>query len=105
MELTPLLNEKEWRKCRGPENASLDEQIEAFAYFCSNYWCIKHPERGRIKFELREAQLSTIRSWMSERYSIVLKARQIGFSTLAAAYAFWLVFFAPDRFIVMLSRT
>jgi hypothetical protein len=105
VELTPLLNEKEWRKCRGPENASLDEQIEAFAYFCSNYWCIKHPERGRIKFELREAQLSTIRSWMSERYSIVLKARQIGFSTLAAAYAFWLVFFAQDRFIVMLSRT
>jgi hypothetical protein len=47
----------------------------------------------------------TMRTWMSERYSVVLKARQIGFSTLAAAYAFWLVYFQPDRFVVMLSRT
>jgi hypothetical protein len=105
MELTELINEKEFRKCRGPENGGVDEQLEAFMYFCANYWYIKHPERGRIKFVLRESQIVTVRTWMSERYTIVLKARQIGFSTLAAAYAFWLVFFAPDRFVVMLSRT
>lgn len=105
MELTELVNEKEWRKCRGPEDATVEEQLEAFRYFCENYWHIKHPERGRIKFELREAQIETMRSWMGERYTVVLKARQIGFSTLAAAYAFWLVFFRPDRFIIMLSRT
>lgn len=105
MELTELLNEREWRACRGPSDASIDELVDAFAYFCENYWAIKHPERGRIMFELREAQLETIRAWMSNRYSVVLKARQIGFSTLAAAYAFWLAFFWQDRFIVMLSRT
>jgi hypothetical protein len=105
MDLQQLINEREWRKCRGPENATLEEQVEAFVYFCSNYWHIKHPEHGRIKFEMREAQIETIRIWMSERYSVVLKARQIGFSTLGAAYAFWLVFFQPDRFVVMLSRT
>lgn len=105
MELTELLNEREWRTCRGPEKATVEEQVAAFKYFCENYWCIKHPEKGRIKFELRDAQLETIESWMSNRYSIVLKARQIGFSTLAAAYAFWLVYFRPDRFVVMLSRT
>lgn len=92
MDLQALINEKEWRKCRGPENATLDEQVEAFVYFCENYWHIKHPERGRIKFEMREAQIETITVWMSERYSVVLKARQIGFSTLGAAYAFWLAF-------------
>ena len=105
MDLTALLNEKEWRLCRGPENATLEEQLEAFNYFCSNYWSIKHPEKGRIKFELRGAQIATMEAWMTDRYSIVLKARQIGFSTLASAYAFWLVFFRPDRFVVMLSRT
>lgn len=105
MDLQALINEKEWRKCRGPENASLEEQVEAFVYFCETYWHIKHPEQGRIKFEMREAQIDTITIWMSERYSVVLKARQIGFSTLGAAYAFWLAFFYPDRFIVMLSRT
>ena len=105
MDLTELLHESEWRKCRGPENATLEESVEAFSYFCSTYWYIKHPEKGRINLELRNAQIETIQIWMSERYSIVLKARQIGFSTLAAAYAFWLVYFASDRFVVMLSRT
>jgi hypothetical protein len=105
MELSDLLNEKEWRKCKGPEDATLEQQVEAFEYFCSNYWMIRHPERGRIKFELRDAQRETIATWLSTRYSIVLKARQIGFSTLASAYSFWLAFFWPDRFIVMLSRT
>jgi hypothetical protein len=105
MELNELINEKEWRRCRGPEDSTLEQQLEAFVYFCENYWHIKHPERGRIKFEMREAQIETMRIWMSERYSVVLKARQIGFSTLAAAYAFWLVYFRQDRFIVMLSRT
>lgn len=105
MDLSELLNEREWRRCRGPEGASNAELLEAFSYFCQNFWHIRHPERGKILFELREAQLDTVHDWISERYTIVLKARQIGFSTLAAAYSFWAVFFWSDRFIVMLSRT
>lgn len=105
MELTDLLNEKEWRKCKGPENATPDQLVEAFAHFCSTHWTIRHPERGRIKFALREAQKETVEAWIEERYSIVLKARQIGFSTLAAAFVFWETFFWGDRFVVMLSRT
>jgi len=103
MELNELLLEREWRSCKGGDTP--DEQVQGFFYFCENYWFIRHPERGRILFELREAQQQTIEAWHNNRYNIVLKARQIGFSTLAAAYAFWLVFFWPDRFIVMLSRT
>ena len=105
MDLNELLNEREWRKCKGPQDASIDDLVDAFEYFCTNYWYIKHPERGRIPFEMREAQVETIRAWLSNRYSVVLKARQIGFSTIGAAYAFWLTFFWQDRFVVMLSRT
>ena len=105
MELTDLLNEKEWRKCKGSEGATTDELVVAFSHFCSTHWMIRHPERGRIKFALREAQEETVRVWIDSRYSIVLKARQIGFSTLAAAFTFWETFFWPDRFTVMLSRT
>jgi hypothetical protein len=105
MELTDLLNEREWRKCRGPEGADSNELLEAFSHFCSTHWTIRHPERGRIKFVLRPAQEETVRAWIEERYSIVLKARQIGFSTLAAAFVFWESFFWGDRFTVMLSRT
>ena len=100
MNLDDLLNEKEWRRCVGG-----DDPAEGFAYFCRNYWHIKHPQDGRIKFDLRDAQEETIEHWMNNRYSVVLKARQIGFSTVAAAYSFWLTFFFPDRFVVMLSRT
>ena len=105
MELTDLLNEKEWRLCKGPDNATPEELTEAFTYFCANYWFIRHPERGRILFEMREAQTETARVWISARYSIVLKARQIGFSTLAAAFVFWEAYFWADRSVVMLSRT
>lgn len=105
MNLDELLNEREWRLCRGPEDASPSDLADAFEYFCSTYWFIRHPERGRILFEMREAQTETVYAWIANRNSIVLKARQIGFSTLAAAFAFWEVFFWSDRFEVMLSRT
>lgn len=105
MDLQELLSEQEFRKCRGPLNASVEERLQAFCHFCENYWYIKHPERGRILFEMREAQIDTVAAWMEHRYNIALKARQIGFSTLAAAYSFWLCYFRPDTYIVMLSKT
>ena len=104
--LEDLLNEKGWRQCAPDwETTTVDEKLEAFEHFCSNYWHIRHPEKGRIKFELREAQRETVRCWIESRYSIVLKARQVGFSTLVATYCFWLAFFYQDRPIVMLSKT
>lgn len=104
MNIQELLHEKEWRLCRGADD-TVDGQLAGFAYFCENYWFIKHPSKGRILFKLRDAQMETVRVWMSDRYTVVLKARQIGFSTLAAAYAFWMTYFFQDRFVIMLSRT
>ena len=57
MELSELLNEVQWRKCKGPENATTEELVAAFTHFCANYWHIRHPERGRIKFEMRDASV------------------------------------------------
>lgn len=99
-----LRNEKEWRRC-APDTNDPEALLKGFIYFCETYWHIRHPSRGRIKFELFDAQIETVRSWLSTRYSLILKARQIGFSTLVAAYAYWLAFFYPDRPILMLSRT
>jgi hypothetical protein len=88
------------QRMQPPRNSWLRSPISA-----PNYWHIRHPERGRIKFEMREAQVETVKCWIEDRYTIVLKARQIGFSTLAATFAFWEQFFWSDRFTVMLSRT
>jgi len=99
-----IWNEREWRKC-APNTQDSAKLLDGFIYFCEHYWFIRHPEKGRIKFELFEAQIETVQSWLNHRYSLILKARQIGFSTLLAAFAFWLVFFYADRPVLMLSRT
>jgi len=99
-----IFNEREWRKC-APNTQDPAKLLDGFIYFCETYWYIRHPEKGRIKFELFEAQIETVHSWLNHRYSLILKARQIGFSTLLAAFAFWLSFFYSDRSILMLSRT
>ena len=92
--LSEIKQEAEWRKC------VRDEQ-----YFLENYWHIAHPAQGRILFDLRSAQEEALQHWRDHRYSLTLKARQIGWSTLVAAHQFWLAFFHPDQNIIDLSRT
>ena len=89
-----LRREAEWRRC------ATDEQ-----YFLCNYWYIAHPAHGRMLFDLREAQRYALVHWDAYRYSLTLKARQIGWSTLVAAHQLWLAFFHPDQNIIDLSRT
>lgn len=89
-----LKREAEWRRCVKDER-----------YFLENYWHIAHPAQGRILFELRDAQRHALKEWASQRYSLTLKARQIGWSTLVAAHQFWLAYFHSDQNIIDLSRT
>tara|TARA_R100001086_G_scaffold92520_1_gene45868 strand:+ start:1975 stop:2862 length:888 start_codon:yes stop_codon:yes gene_type:complete len=92
--LSELKQEAEWRKCCKDEK-----------YFLESYWHIAHPAYGRILFDLRSAQAEALEHWGDHRYSLTLKARQIGWSTLVAAHQFWLAFFHPDQNIIDLSRT
>lgn len=92
--MSSIRQEIEWRRCRNDPH-----------YLARNYWKIKHPERGSINLEMREAQEETLRVWLNERMSITLKARQIGFSTLAAFVMFYDTFFNDDRPEFALSKT
>lgn len=92
--LSELRQEVEWRKC-----------VRSEKYFLKNYWYIAHPAHGRILFNLRDAQTKALEEWSENRYSLTLKARQIGWTTLVAAHQFWLAFFHPDQNIIDLSRT
>ena len=100
-----LWQEREFRKCAALATEIPDDHLVGFLHFCETYVHIRHPEFGRIKFQPFEAQVEAVGSWLACRYSLVLKARQIGFSTLVAIYALWLAAFHPDRPILMLSRT
>ena len=92
--VSELRQEAEWRRCVRDES-----------YFLRKYWHIAHPAHGRILFDLRGAQSFALGHWDNNRYSLTLKARQIGWTTLVAAHQFWLAFFRPDQNIIDLSRT
>ncbi len=85
--------ELEWRKCAS----------DVF-YFLENYWKISVP-MDSISLKLREPQREAIELWETGVNTLSLKARQIGWSTISAAYVFWKVFFHSDLHAVTLSRT
>lgn len=48
------------------------------AYFIKTYVYIKHAKRGKIKFDMYDYQEDMVRKYNSERFNIVLSARQTG---------------------------
>jgi hypothetical protein len=103
-DLSQLLEEREWRRC-APSSRRPRDQLEGFKYFCDHYAYIRHPDRGRIPFEMFDAQVESVQLFLDSRYTLILKARQLGFSTLVSTYALWMTMFYEDRVIIMLSRT
>lgn len=87
-----IRRELEFRRC-----------AESFPHFFQNYW--KVLDRGTVKLpEVRPEQLDSAQIFQSEDRVIVLKARQIGWSTLIAAYNFWKAWFKPQQHCLVLSR-
>ena len=89
-----LHRELEYRRCRADES-----------YFLRNYWMIRHPERGLVPFELFDYQEEALSAFADERFNLVLKARQIGLTTLLAGHMFWLAWFQDHKEILVLSIT
>jgi len=75
------------------------------AHFMRKYCHIQHPQRGRIIFNLYPFQGKVLNLWKENPYSVVLKSRQLGISTLAAGYSLWMMIFYKDRNILCLSKT
>jgi hypothetical protein len=104
-DIRELLVEREWRKCAPDlDTSSVEELAEAFEYWCAKYVYISFPGKGKIPFVLRDAQSATVRLWLAERYTVSLKARQIGFSTLVSIFCLWLCFFYEDKTIILISK-
>ena len=70
------------------------------AYFMKKYCHIQHPTRGRILFALYPFQENILHLFRDNDYIITLKSRQLGISTLAAAYSLWLMLFHKDKNIL-----
>jgi len=73
------------------------------AHFMKKYCYIQHPQRGRIYFNLYPFQEKALHLWRDNPYSVVLKSRQLGISTLAAGYALWLMLFHKDKNVLCIA--
>lgn len=66
-------------------------------HFITKYCIIQHPIKGKIPFALYDFQEETLKEVLHSKYNIILKARQLGISTLTAAYSLWLMTFHADK--------
>jgi phage terminase large subunit GpA-like protein len=72
-------------------------------YFLTRYSYIQHPIRGKVLFDLYNYQVDALKHFEEHDYNIVLKGRQLGFSTLIAGYALWLMLFHSDKNILVIA--
>lgn len=72
-------------------------------YFLMKYSYIQHPVRGRMLFTLYNFQKRSIKEFENHKYNIILKARQLGFSTTVAGYALWMMLFHKDKNILVIA--
>lgn len=79
--------------------------LENPIYFIKKYVKIQHPKRGTIPFELYPFQEDTLKSLIDNDYSIILKSRQVGITTLTSAYSLWMMIFHTDKNILCISIT
>ena len=75
------------------------------AYFMKKYCHIQHPTRGRILFNLYPFQEKVLHLFKDNTNMVLLKSRQLGISTLAAAYSLWLMLFHKDKNVLALATT
>jgi hypothetical protein len=72
-------------------------------YFIKKYCMIQHPTRGKIPFHLYPYQETTLSDFLENDRVIVLKSRQLGISTLIAAYSLWLILFHNDKNVLVVA--
>lgn len=72
-------------------------------YFIKTYTKIQHPTRGTISFDTYSFQDECVKDFQKHRLNIILKSRQLGLSTICAAYAAWMAIFQKDKNILVIA--
>ena len=72
-------------------------------YFINNYAKISHPIKGLIPFKTYDFQTDLIQDFNDYRFTVILKARQLGISTITAAYIAWMMMFHRDKNVLVIA--
>ena len=59
--------------------------------------------RGLIPFEMYPFQEDCVDEFNDHRFNIILKSRQLGISTLTAAYSVWMAIFKKEKNILVIA--
>lgn len=73
-------------------------------YFIQNYTRIISLDEGLIPFRIRPYQIDMVKLFVNSRYSCVNAARQIGKSTIVAAFILWFILFQDDKNCAILAN-
>ena len=79
--------------------------VQEPSYFINQFCTIQHPQRGKIKFQLYPFQFDVLKEYEKNDYNVILKSRQLGISTLSAAYALWMMLFQNDKNVLCIATT
>jgi hypothetical protein len=72
-------------------------------YFINSYTKISHPIKGLIPFKTYEFQDTLLDDFNNYRFNVILKARQLGISTITAGYVAWMMLFHKDKNILVMA--
>ena len=72
-------------------------------YFLKKYCVVQHPIRGKVPFHLWPFQEESLKTFENNRFNVILKARQLGLSTLTAGYSLWMMTFKNDKNILVIA--
>ena len=104
MALTKQQLTYELRRCAKQPAEGESYDSSGAIYFMKKFGYISHPVRGKIHFDMFPFQEEATQLFDENRFAIILKARQLGFSTLLAMYVTWLMLFKRDQVIIIISK-
>tara|TARA_R110000744_G_scaffold52108_6_gene111838 strand:- start:1044 stop:2627 length:1584 start_codon:yes stop_codon:yes gene_type:complete len=73
------------------------------SYFLKTYARISHPMHGQILFDTYDFQDTLLNDFNDYRFNVILKARQLGISTISAGYIVWMMLFHRDKAILVMA--
>jgi hypothetical protein len=62
-----------------------------------------HPMHGSIAFKTYDFQTQLLKDFNDYRFNVILKARQLGISTITAGYIVWMMLFHKDKNILVMA--
>jgi hypothetical protein len=72
-----------------------------YLHFCTNFFYIQHPVKGKLLFEPFEYQIRLLHAYHNHRFTVNMLPRQMGKTTCASGYLLWYAMFHPDQTILI----